>query len=133
MQVQKRGKAYAEINITPMVDLYLVMLIIFIIMCTAGVQGLKINLPKASTQQSLSKPLTKAITVSNDGKIFLDTFPVTLAELEQQLTAQKAATPDFPVVVRGDSETQYQAVMNVLDLLGRLNITQVGLVTKTQK
>jgi biopolymer transport protein ExbD len=133
MQAQRRGKVYAEINVTPMVDLYLVMLIIFIIMCTAGVQGLKINLPKASTQQSLSKPLTKAITVSNDGKIFLDTFPVTLTELEQQLNAQKAATPEFPVVVRGDSQTQYQAVMNVLDLLGRLNITQVGLVTKTQK
>jgi biopolymer transport protein ExbD len=46
------------------------------------------------------------------------------------LTQQKAQTPEFPVVVRGDSLTQYQKVMDVLDLLGRLGITQVGLATK---
>jgi len=55
---------------------------------------------------------------------------VTLQELEQRLQQQKAVTPDFPVVVRGDSTVQYQSVMDVLDLLGRLGITQVGLATK---
>jgi len=62
--------------------------------------------------------------------VFLDTMPVTLAELEQRLTQYKAQVPDFPVVVRGDSRTQYQAVMDVIDVVGRLNITQVGLATK---
>ena len=55
---------------------------------------------------------------------------MTLQELEQRLQQQKAVTPDFPVVVRGDSTVQYQSVMDVLDLLGRLGITQVGLATK---
>ncbi|MFL9828971.1 ExbD/TolR family protein, partial [Rhodoplanes sp. SY1] len=64
-------------------------------------------------------------------KIFLDTVPVTLAELEQRLVQQRALTPDFPVVVRGDSQTQYQNVIDVLDLLGRLDIKQVGLATKS--
>jgi biopolymer transport protein ExbD len=131
MQVQSEAKPYDDINITPMLDLAYVLLVIFIIMTTATVQGLKVNLPKASAEPSLAKQTTKAITVTNEGKIFLDTIPVTLPELEQRLVQQRALTPDFPVVLRGDSQTQYQNVIDVLDLLGRLNITQVGLVTKS--
>jgi len=130
MQVQSEDKPYDDINITPMLDLAYVLLVIFIIMTTASVQGTKVNLPKASAAPSLAKPTTKAITVTNDGKIFLDTIPVTLQELEQWLQQLKSVTPDFPVVVRGDATTQYQNVMDVLDLLGRLGISQVGLATK---
>jgi biopolymer transport protein ExbD len=130
MRVQSDSKLYDDINITPMLDLAYVLLVIFIIMTTASVQGMKVNLPKASPSPSLAKPQTKAITVTNDGKIFLDTVPVTLAELQQRLEEQKALTPDFPVVIKGDGQTQYQSVMDVLDLLGRLDITQVGLATK---
>jgi biopolymer transport protein ExbD len=130
MQIQE-DKPYDDINITPMLDLAYVLLVIFILMCTASVAGTKVNLPKASSAQaSLAKPKTKAITINNQGNVFLDTIPVTLAELEQRLTQQKALTPDFPVVVRGDSQTQYQAVMDVLDVVGRLGINQVGLATK---
>jgi biopolymer transport protein ExbD len=133
MQVQD-DKPYDDINITPMLDLAYVLLVIFILMCTASVQGLKVNLPKASAASpSLSKPKTKAITINNEGKIFLDTVPVSVQELEQKLAQQKAETPDFPVVVRGDSLTQYQSVMDVLDVLGRLSISQVGLATKPAK
>ena len=131
MQVQE-DKPYDEINITPMLDLAYVLLVIFILMTTATVQGLKVNLPKASQTPSLAKPQTKAITINNEGKVFLDTVPVTLPELEQRLTSQKAQTPEFPVVVRGDSLTQYQAVMDVLDVVGRIGITQIGLATKPQ-
>ena len=130
MQLQSEEKPYDDINITPMLDLAYVLLVIFIIMTTASVQGLKVSLPKASAAPSLAKPQTKAITVTNEGKIFLDTFPVTLSELEQRLAQLKAQTPEFPVVVRGDGLAQYQKIMDVLDLLGRLGITQVGLATK---
>jgi biopolymer transport protein ExbD len=130
MQVHSDSKPYDDINITPMLDLAYVLLVIFIIVTTATVQGLKVNLPKASETPSLAKPQTKAITVTNDGKIFLDTIPVTLAELEQRLLAAKAITPEFPVIVRGDGQTPYQNVIDVIDLLGRINITQVGLASK---
>ena len=123
-------KPYDDINITPMLDLAYVLLVIFILMCTASVQGMKVNLPKASTAPSLAKPKTKAITVNNQGRIFLDTVPVTLQELEQRLGQQKAQTPEFPVVIKGDSLTQYQGVMDVLDVVGRVGITQVGLAIK---
>jgi biopolymer transport protein ExbD len=131
MQVQTE-KPYDDINITPMLDLAYVLLVIFILMTTASVQGLKVNLPKASTSPSLAKPKTKSVTINNEGKIFLDTLPVTIQELEQRLGQAKTQTPDLPVVIRGDSLTQYQAVMDVLDVLGRLGITQAGLATKPQ-
>ncbi|MBR0964147.1 biopolymer transporter ExbD [Bradyrhizobium diazoefficiens] len=130
MQVQSESKPYDDINITPMLDLAYVLLVIFIIMTTATVQGMKVNLPKASAAPSLAQQTTKAITVASDGKLFLDTIPVTLPELEQRLVQQRALTPEFPIVVRGDSQTSYQNVVDVLDLLGRLNFTQVGMATK---
>jgi biopolymer transport protein ExbD len=131
MQVQPDGdKPYDDINITPMLDLAYVLLIIFIIMTTAAVQGMKVNLPQSSSTQSLAKPTTKAITITADGRIFLDTVPVSMAELQTRLIADAAATPNFPVVVSGDGQASYQTIMNVLDLLGRLNISSVGLATK---
>jgi biopolymer transport protein ExbD len=132
LKADTEGKSYDDINVTPMVDLYLVLLLIFIIMTTAGIQGVKVNLPKASNTPSLAKPKTKAITVNNEGKVFLDTIPVSLAELETKLQAAKAAVPDLPVIVKGDSLTQYQGVMDVLNVLGRVGITQVGLATKSR-
>lgn len=121
---------YDDINITPMLDLAYVLMVIFIIMTTASVQGIKVNLPKASDAPSIAKPQTKAITVTADGTIFLDTFPVTLPELENLLRQYKAANPNLPVVIKADSTIQYQKVVDVLDLVGRLEITQLGLVTQ---
>jgi biopolymer transport protein ExbD len=120
---------YDEINITPMLDLAYVLLVIFIIMTTATVQGIKVNLPKASAQPSLAENKTKAITISADGTVYLDTFPVTMPELENMLRQYKAANPNLPVIIKADAAIQYQRVVDVLDLLGRLEITQLGLVT----
>jgi biopolymer transport protein ExbD len=121
---------YDDINITPMLDLAYVLLVIFIIMTTASVQGITVNLPKASQAPSLGKPQTKAITITADGTIFLDTFPVTLPELESLLRQYKAANPQLPVIVKADASIEYQRVVDVLDLVGRLEITQLGLVTQ---
>ncbi|CAB3643477.1 Biopolymer transport protein ExbD [Paraburkholderia sediminicola] len=129
MQVQDDDKPYDDINITPMLDLAYVLLIIFIIMTTASVQGIKVDLPKASSAASLAKPKTKAITVADSGQIYLDAYPVSMSELEDRLRTQKALTPEFPIVLKGDSTVAYQKVMDVLDLLRRLDLSQVGLVT----
>lgn len=129
----KAGVKTDDINITPMVDLYLVLLLIFIIMTTAGVQGIKVNLPKASKAPKIEGPKSQAITVNTENKVFLNTVPVTLTELESRLSALKARTPEFPVVVRGDNRTQYEGIMQVLDVLGRVGITQIGLATQPAK
>lgn len=131
MQVQGDNKPYDDINITPMLDLAYVLLVIFIIMTTASVQGMKVNLPRASAQPSLAESKTQAISVTADGKIFLNTTPVaSLDDLKQRLLSQKALTPEFPVVIKGDGLSQYQGVMDVLDLLGQVGVSQVGLATK---
>ncbi len=129
MKVEAEGKAYDDINITPMLDLAYVLLVIFIIMTTASVQGIKVDLPKASATVSLSKPQTQVISVANNGNIYLNAYPVTMSDLENRLRTQKALTPGFPVVLKGDASVQYQKVMDVLDLLRRLELSQVGLVT----
>ena len=72
---------YDDINITPMLDLAYVLMVIFIIMTTASVQGIKVNLPKASDTPSLAKPQTKAITLTADGTMYLDTYPVRVIAL----------------------------------------------------
>jgi len=127
------NKAFDDINVTPMVDLYLVLLLIFIIMTTAGVQGTKVDLPKGSKAPAIGGPKSKAVTINNEGKVFLDTVPVTLAELETKLNEYKAKNPGFPVVVRGDRATQYQMVMDALDVIGRVGVTQIGLATQGPK
>ena len=124
------NEAYDDINITPMVDLTFVLLIIFIIMTTASVQGIKVNLPQASNTPSLAEPKTKAVTITAEGQVYLDTYPVTMPELESRLTSLFAADPKLPVVVKGDSSVQYQKVMDVLAMAGRIGITQIGLVTQ---
>ena len=130
MQIQAENQPYDDINITPMLDLAYVLLVIFIIMTTASVQGIKVNLPKASNTPSLAKPQTRAITVTEDGRIFLDTYPVSMQELEDRLRQLKAVNPSFPVVIKGDAKVHYEKVIDVLDLMGKLDITQIGLVTQ---
>ena len=75
-------------------------------------------------------PKTQAVSVNNEGAIFLNTLPVSLAELEQKLGEIKSSSPDSPVIVRGDSATQYQGIMDVLDIIGRLSFEKVGLATQ---
>ncbi len=125
------NKSYDDINVTPMVDLYLVLLLIFIIMTTAGVQGINVQLPKAGkpAPPKDKAPELQAIAIDNQGKLMLNGKPTTLATLESALKAIKAQTPDAPVVVRGNRETQYQLVMDVVDLCGRLGMQKVGLAT----
>jgi biopolymer transport protein ExbD len=119
-----------EINVVPMLDLAWNLLVVFMLVVTASVQGITVNLPKASAAVSKIKPTTKAITITAEGTIFLDSFPVTLPELEGRLRQLKAADPALPVLVRGDEKISYKNVIEVLDLLQKLEITQLGLVTQ---
>ena len=134
MQVQE-DKPYDEINITPMLDLAYVLLVIFILMTTATVTGLKANLPRASKTQPKTdqkdKDKLKAITVDNSGGIIMDNARVTIPDLEARLKAHQGKYSDgFPVIIKGDSGTPYQGVVDVLEVTKRLNIKQVGLPTK---
>lgn len=83
MQVQDDDKPYDDINITPMLDLAYVLLIIFIIMTTASVQGIKVDLPKASSSASLAKPKTKAITVADSVERYKSTITTRAGQIHR--------------------------------------------------
>ncbi len=123
-------ETHDTINVVPMLDLAWNLLLVFMIVVTASVQGISINLPKASAAASKIKSTTRAITITAEGTIYLDSFPVTIGELENRLRQYKAADPNFPVVVRGDEKIGYKSVIEILDLLQRLEINQLALVTQ---
>ena len=121
---------HTELNVVPLLDLAWNLLIVFIMVVTATVQGINVNLPKASAAPGNMRPATKAITITADGRVYLDSFPVTMQELEARLKQLKAVNPDLPVVIRGDERIFYKSVIEVLDLLQKLEINQLGLVTQ---
>ena len=129
-EVKGELQAYDDINVTPMLDLAYVLLVVFIILTTASVQGVRVNAPVTNAANNLAKPQTKAITVTADGALYLDAYPVTLEQLASSLAQFKAANPALPIVLKGDAHAQYEKVMEVLDVVKKLDITEIGLVTQ---
>jgi biopolymer transport protein ExbD len=127
--VSSKRKAYDEINITPMLDLAYVLLVIFIIMTTASVQGVRVDLPSASASQSIGQPKTRVIAVQSDGTLSLDTTPVSLSQLQAELQAAVAADPKTPVILRGDRVVQYDRIMQVLDICSKVGVSSLGMAS----
>ena len=128
--VKTDNQPYDDITITPMLDLAYVLLVTFIILTTASVQGVRVNSPQTAAVSNLAKPQTRAVTITSDGSIYLDAFPVSIDQLKTSLGQYKAANPNLPVVLKGDAEVQYDVVVQVLNVIKSLDITEVGLVTK---
>lgn len=129
MNVNTDNKPYDSINVTPMLDLAYVLLVVFILMTTASVQGMTMNLPKPSNKPSTEKHDIKVVQVTPEGALMLNGSGVSLAELESQLAAAKARDPKVSVMIKGDPRTQYAKVIQVVDLVNKLAIEGVGLVT----
>jgi len=129
MKVETETKPYDTINVTPMLDLAYVLLVIFIIMTTASVQGLKINLPKPSNKPSQERKEIRIVQILPDGGLMLNGAAISLADLETRLAEAVAKDADAPVMIKGDPATQYARVVDIIDLAGRLKIGNVGLIT----
>lgn len=129
MQVHTESKPYDTINVTPMLDLAYVLLVIFIIMTTASVQGMTINMPKPSNKPSQEKKELKIVQVLADGSILLNGAGLSMGELEARLVDARARDPEVSVMVKGDPRVQYDKVIAVVDLVGKLKIASLGLVT----
>lgn len=128
MQIQGK-KPYNEINITPLVDLTFVLLIIFILLTTAAVQGIKVDLPSASSAKTLDQPKSRVIAVANDGTVSIDAVPVSMAELEGELRTSMASSPDLAIILRGDRAVQYDQIMQVLDLCSKVGVPSLGMAS----
>jgi biopolymer transport protein ExbD len=128
MQVHNDAKPYDTINVTPMLDLAYVLLVVFILMTTATIQGLNISMPKPSNKPVTETHELKVIQVTASGAVTLNGVGVTLAELETQLKALQARDPKSSVAIKGEPTAAYERVVAVIDLCNRLKIN-MGLVT----
>ncbi|MBP6900104.1 MAG: biopolymer transporter ExbD [Burkholderiaceae bacterium] len=128
--IKADNQPYDDINVTPMLDLAYVLLVVFIILTTASVQGVKVNSPETQAANNLARPQTRAVTITADGQLFLDAYPVSAEQLQARLAEYRAANPALPVVLKGDAAAPYEVVMQVLDIAKRLDITELGLVTR---
>ena len=120
----------ADINVTPLVDVMLVLLIIFMIAAPMLHQGIEVALPRAQAQNlpmRMEDPLV--LSIDRDGKIFLRETPVEVEDLVDQLKAQIEARGDDSVFLKGDREVPYGKIIEVLDVLHRGGIVHVGMVT----
>ena len=128
MQVNNDAKPYDTINVTPMLDLAYVLLVVFILMTTASIQGLNISMPKPSNKPSTEQHELRVIQVTSAGAVLLNGVGVSLVELETQLKAVQARDPKMSVAIKGDPTTQYERVIAVIDLCNRIKVN-MGLVT----
>ena len=123
--------AMSDINVTPMVDIMLVLLIIFMVAAPLMTQGVEVNLPKAKTSALATNSEPLVVTVARDGTPFIEQNPITITELKDKIILIRKANPDVPVYVRGDKKAEYGAVMKVMAHLQQAGIEKIGLVTES--
>ncbi|MCP8884517.1 ExbD/TolR family protein [Devosia sp. XJ19-1] len=128
---RKKSGIMSEINVTPMVDVMLVLLIIMMVAAPMLTSGVPVDLPRtaASELPSQTRPIT--VSVSPEGAIFVDEAPVTETDLVS--TVGTLATVEDRVYLRGDTTANYGTVMRVMGLLSAAGYTKIGLVTERER
>jgi biopolymer transport protein TolR len=124
------GGVKSEINVTPLVDVMLVLLIIMMIVAPLLQQGVSVQLPKATN--TTEKPETQGQTVvaiTSDGRFFVNTVEVPKDRLQARIAEIFEATEDRTVIIKADVDVEYAAVMEAMDQLRASGIEDMGLIT----
>ncbi|MGH7227920.1 MAG: ExbD/TolR family protein [Nitrospiraceae bacterium] len=124
----RRRRFLAEINVIPLVDVVLVLLVIFMVTAPMLYRGLDIRLP-TSTSNTIRPEERIILTIERDQKLYLDKDPVSLGQLERRLRAMKERNADLSVYLRADREIPYGTVVQVMDGVKRSGIEKLGMVT----
>jgi biopolymer transport protein TolR len=129
----KRGSTMSDINITPFVDVMLVLLIVFMVTAPLMTVGIPVDLPEteASSINEKTEPLT--VSVTKDGKIFLQETELELAALVPRLVAITGENPDARIFVRGDQTVNYGAVVQVMGSINAAGYKRVALLAELPK
>jgi biopolymer transport protein TolR len=129
---RRSSKLIAEINITPFTDVVLVLLIIFMIATPFIYQSsVKVQLPKASKSEESSRDIL--ININAQGEVFLDDTKLDLEMLKYRLTAKVKNKPDTSVIINGDKNVRYDAVIQVMDVLTQSGVKNPGLGIELKK
>ena len=131
----RRGRAHqmSDINVTPFVDVMLVLLIVFMVTAPLLTVGVPVDLPKTKAQALGQDREPLSVTIRNSGRIYLQNTPVSDEDLIPKLTAIAANGYDQRIFVRGDKSVDYGRVMQVMAEISAAGFTHIGLVTDVQK
>ena len=119
-----------EINMTPLVDVMLVLLIIFIITVPVMKHSVNIDLPRASNQQELVKPATVRLSVDADGSYFIDDTKILDDQLAPRLQAAAAQNPQPDLHIRGDKAVRYERVAQAMAAAQQAGLRKIGFITE---
>ena len=120
----------SDINITPLVDVMLVLLIVFIVTAPLLTNSVKVNLPKAAPTQSTDQNRALVISVKPDGAIFLDKAPVSLENFEQEITQRKNANSKLALNLNADETVPYGTVAKLLASIERVGVEKLSVITE---
>ena len=127
----EEAEAMSDINVTPLVDVMLVLLIIFIITIRVIIQQVPVQLPKATNLPTQTKPENITIAVSKDGDIFWNTQRVgSVDDLKKRLREIVTVDPQPEVHIRGDANTDYKNIGKVIAAINRGGVVKVGFITE---
>jgi biopolymer transport protein TolR len=126
-----RHRPLAEINVTPFVDVMLVLLIVFMVTAPLLTVGVPVELPKTAAAQLVDRDEPLIVTVDSEGRVFLQETERSLDALIATLNAIRAEKPDGTIYVRGDKEIAYGEVMQVMGALVKAGITKLSLGAET--
>ena len=129
----RRGRPMAEINVTPFVDVMLVLLIVFMVTAPLLTAGVPIDLPQTRARLLGQDREPLAVSIDNAGKVFLQNTEIQVAELVPKLMAISENGYNQRIFVRGDRTVDYGRVMEVMGLLNSAGFTRIGLVTESQR
>lgn len=124
-----RGLPEPEINMVPLIDVMLVLLIIFMVTAPLLVHAVKVDLPKASSQPLKSPPATVVLSVRADGQRYWDLDPITAEELSARLKRAAADTPQPEVHIRADGAAAYREVAALMSMVASAGLSRIGFVT----
>jgi len=128
-----RGRPISEINVTPFVDVMLVLLIVFMVTAPLLTVGVPVDLPKTRAQALNQDTEPLAVTIQKDGSIYLQNTRISEEDLVPKLEAIAQNGYDQRIFVRGDASVDYGRVMKVMGLLSSAGFKRIGLVTDTEK
>ncbi len=123
------GPALAEINVTPFVDVVLVLLIIFLITAPMMLGGIDVRVPKTETR-TIRPEERLVLAITRDRGVFLDNQPITLDRLSRVLSGMVRRNPKAAVFLKADEAVAYGTVMKVMDVIKKAGVDRVGMVTE---
>ena len=121
-----------EINMTPLVDVMLVLLVVFIVTAPLLTHSVAVALPRASAEQHADRPEAIRLTLDTTGQLFWNDAPLELDALPERLRASVAVTPDVSVQLRADRDTRYDTVAQVMAAARSAGVERLGFITEAR-